>query len=381
MILPQAALAIAYASSAPWLYLLALHGRFWRSGPVLGSGRPSGGAKVAAIVPARDEAGTIAQSLASLLAQDYAGPLAIVLVDDNSSDGTGAIAARMADERLTLVAGRPLPPGWSGKLWAVHQGLASGQARSADYLLLTDADIAHAADHVSRLVAKAEADQLDLVSEMVRLNCHTPAERALVPAFVFFFQMIYPFAWVNSPRRATAGAAGGAMLVRQTALERIGGIHRIRHELIDDCALAREIKRSAGRIWLGHSETACSLRVYGGFAEIASMIARTAYVQLGRSPLMLLGCVAGMALVYLAPPLLAAGAHGAARWLGAAAWLGMGAAFQPTLRRYRQSPLWGLALPAIALFYLGATVLSALRHFAGQGGRWKSRVYPGRPPA
>lgn len=375
--------ALAFAA---WVYLLSFHGRFWSSGPVLEDLPPSGRAKVTVIVPARDEAESIRASLGSLLAQDYPGELAVELVDDNSTDGTAQIAAQIAastsaGERLTIVAGAPLPAGWSGKLWAVHQGLAQERAKTADFVLLTDADIVHAPGHVSALVAKAESDGLDLVSEMVRLHCVTAAERALIPAFVFFFQMLYPFAWVADPRKRTAGAAGGTMLVRRAVLDGIEGVSRIRGELIDDCALAGEIKRVGGRIWLGHAELAESARVYGSWRDVWEMIARTAYVQLGYSPWMLLGCMAGMGLIFCAPPLLALFAHEAARWLGVLAWAMMAAAFQPTLRRYGRSRFWGAVLPAISAFYLGATVASAVRHYAGRGGAWKNRVYPERPSA
>ncbi|MFP5208804.1 MAG: glycosyltransferase [Acidobacteriota bacterium] len=371
---------VALLSIAAWIYLIAFHGRFWRSLPVLNAGAPSGNAKLAVIVPARNEAESIRQSLASLLAQDYPAEFAIILVDDNSTDGTATIAASLdAAERLTIINGRPLPHGWSGKLWAVHQGLAHETAKAAGYVLLTDADILHAPDHISSLVARAEASGLDLVSEMVRLHCATAAERALIPAFVFFFQMLYPFHWVADPEKRTAGAAGGTMLASRAAMDRIQGVSRIRHHLIDDCALAKEIKSTGGRIWLGHSERAVSARVYLDWRDIWDMIARTAYVQLRHSPLMLLGCVAGMGSVFCAPPLLALLAHGLPRLLGLLSWLIMALAFQPTLRRYRRSPLWGIALPVISLFYLCATVASALRHYAGTGGGWKNRVYPERP--
>ena len=363
-------------SFAVWIYLIALRGRFWRSQPVLERRAPANAAQVAAIVPARNEAESIAGSLGSLLHQDYAGELTIVLIDDNSTDGTAEIASSLAGRgRLNIVRGAPLPAGWSGKLWAVHQGLAHSAAISADYLLLTDADIEHAPDHLAALVTKAESEGLDLVSEMVRLHCETAAERMLIPAFVFFFQMLYPFAWVGDPGKRTAGAAGGTMLVRRAALERIDGVSRIRGKLIDDCALAREIKRTGGRIWLGHSECAASMRVYAHWREVWQMIARTAYEQLGNSPLNLLGCIAGMSAVFLAPPLVAFFATGISQLAGLATWLMMALAFQPTLRRYRRSPLWGAALPLIALFYLAATIASAVRHYAGRGGAWKDRMY------
>jgi hopene-associated glycosyltransferase HpnB len=373
-------IVVSLLSLAIWVYLIGFHGGFWRSGPVLDAGAPSGLAKVAIIVPARNEAESIGRCLSSLLAQDYPGELAIILVDDNSTDGTGAIAASLgAGERLTIIAGEPLPQGWSGKLWAVAQGLVQKKAREADYLLLTDGDIEHRPGHVSSLVAKAEADGLEMVSEMVRLNCATLAERALIPAFVFFFQMLYPFDWVADPAKRTAGAAGGTMLVSQAAMDRIEGVSRFRGHLIDDCALAKEIKSTGGRIWLGHAERAISTRVYSGWPDVWEMIARTAYEQLRNSPLVLLGCIAGMGVLYCAPPLLAMFAHGPARLAGVASWLMMAVAFQPTLRHYRCSPLWGVALPGIAIFYLSATISSALRRHTGRGGGWKNRVYP-EPP-
>ena len=368
---------VSVLSFAAWVCLAEFRGAFWRSGPVLPAGTPVSLPSVAVVVPARDEAASIRQSLSSLLQQNYPGELSIILVDDNSTDGTAGIAASLAGpSRLTILSGQPLPPGWSGKLWAIHQGLAHPSATLADYVLLTDADILHDPLHLATLVAHAQAHSLDLVSEMVRLHCKTAAERALIPAFVFFFQMLYPFAWVADPSKALAGAAGGTMLISRAPLHRIQGVSRIRHHLIDDCALAREIKSTGGRIWLGHSEKATSMRIYSGPADIWNMIARTAYVQLQHSPLLLLGCTAGMALLYCAPPLLAFSARPLPRLFGALGWLTMAASFQPTLRRYRRSPLWGLALPAIAAFYMAATVASALRHHSGRGGGWKNRVYP-----
>lgn len=369
--------AVSLLALAAWVYLLCFRGGFWRSGPELPAAVAPAGLRVAAVVPARNEAASIRQSLGSLLAQEGAGELTVILVDDNSSDGTGALAAGLGGDGLRVVTGKPLPPGWSGKLWAVHQGLQQETARKADYVLLTDADIVHAPDHLARLLAHAEGCGFDLVSEMVTLHCATRAERALIPAFVFFFQMLYPFAWVADARKPTAGAAGGTMLVRRAALDGVQGVMGIRHRLIDDCALAGAIQSAGGRIWLGHSRRAASMRVYASWREVWEMIARTAYEQLGHSPLLLLGCMAGMGLLYAAPPLLALLAHGLPRVAGAAAWLAMAAAFQPTLRRYGRSPLWGLALPAVALFYVCATAASAARHRAGRGGGWKERVYSG----
>lgn len=370
-------LTVAILSFAAWVYLLTFHGRFWRSGPVLPRRTAEGMASVAVVVPARDEAESIQASIASLLAQDYGGRFSIIVVDDNSTDGTGELAAALeSGGKLIVLRGEPLPAGWTGKLWAVQQGLSHPVAKAAEFVLLTDADIVHGPGHLSKLVAHAEAAGLELVSEMVRLRCEAPAERGLIPAFIFFFQMLYPFAWVNDPGKRMAGAAGGTMLVSRAALDRIDGVTRIRQNLIDDCALAKEIKCSGGRIWLGHAEDAWSMRAYPHWSDVWNMIARTAYVQLGYSPLMLLGCVAGMSVIFCAPPLLAIFAHGLSQGLGLATWLMLAAALQPTLRRYRLTPLWGLALPAVALFYVGATVGSAVRHYSGRGGGWKNRVYP-----
>lgn len=374
-------LVLAALAFLVWIYLVLFHGSFWRSGPVLPEATAPGRAKVVVIVPARDEAGSIRASIGSLLRQNYAGDLSVILVDDNSTDGTAAIAAALdGQQRLTILRGAPLESGWSGKLWAVHQGLAVARSREADYILLTDADIEHAPDHIARLVFHAEKEKLELVSEMVRLRCESRAERALIPAFIFFFQMLYPFRWVADPRKKLAGGAGGTMLVARSALDRIDGVRGIRARLIDDCALAQAVKNSGGRLWLGHGERAASLRVYADGREIGAMIARTAFEQLGHSWLALAGCILGMGLLYIVPPVGAVVCHGWARWLALAAWLLMAASFQPTLRRYRRSPLWGAALPAIALFYMGATVVSALRHWRGHGGGWKNRVYP-EPPA
>ncbi len=363
---------LAVLCALVWTYLIGLHGRFWQAGPMLAPARPRLAPAVGIIVPARDEAGSIGASLASLLAQDYAGAFSVVLVDDGSRDGTGEIARRLADPRLTVVTGAARPEGWSGKLWAVAQGLA--RVGNAEVVLLTDADIVHDPRHLSTLVAQYEAIDADLVSEMVALTCDSAAERALVPAFVFFFQLLYPFARVNDAHGATAAAAGGTMLVRRRALERIGGIGTIRGALIDDVALARAIK-PGGRIWLGHSALARSVRPYPAAADIWRMVARTAYVQLRRSPVLLLATTLGMALVWLAPPGLALFGHGAARWIGAAAWLASTLSYLPTLRRFGRSPLWALALPAIAAFYMATTLASAADHHRGRGVVWKRRAY------
>lgn len=326
---------------------------------------------VTAVVPARDEAEVIARSIGSLIAQDYPGAFRIVLMDDSSSDGTGDIARGLRSSRLEVVQGKPLPAGWTGKLWAVSQGVERAGETPA-YLWLTDADIEHAPDTLRMLVTRAEAGQLALVSLMAKLRCESFAERMLVPAFVFFFQMLYPFGLVNRPK-GLGGAAGGCMLVRRESLALAGGIAAIRDALIDDCTLGALLKRQ-GRIWLGLTDRSRSIRAYRTFGSIAAMISRSAYAQLHYSPLVLAGTILGLALVYAAPPLLAVLGHGEARIAGAAAWVLMAIAFQPMLAFYRRSPLWGVALPVIAAFYAGCTLLSAWQHARGRGGMWKGRA-------
>ena len=370
------ALIIAAAALSAWLYLLIGRGLFWlareRDDRGLPAAFPVVWPSVVAVVPARNEADVATRSIGSLLAQDYPGDLRIILVDDNSDDGTGDIARALdGGGRLTVLAGAPLPIGWTGKLWAQSQGIAA--AGAPDYLWLTDADIAHAPDNLSALVARAEAGGLALTSLMAKLTVQTWPERLLIPAFVFFFDMLYPFAWVNDPNRGTAAAAGGCMLVKRQALEFAGGVAAIRGAIIDDCALGALMKRQ-GPIWLGLTERAHSLRPYAGMSEIARMVSRSAYAQLGYSPWLLLGTLAGMTLVYLAAPVLAVIADGPARWMGAAAWLAMAISFQPMLRLYRRSPLWGLALPTIGALYTVFTVQSAVAVWAGRGGMWKGRA-------
>jgi hopene-associated glycosyltransferase HpnB len=377
---------LAALALAIWLYLLLGRGGFWLSSerddgnlpPV--QARPQAWPKVAVVIPARDEAEGIGACIGSLLAQDYPGEWNIVLVDDGSSDDTAAIArqtaaAHAAEGRLAVVAGRPLPAGWTGKLWAVRQGIAAATRLSpaGDYLLLSDADIVYASDTLTRLVARAQAGGLMLTSLMVKLRCESLAERALIPAFIFFFQMLYPFAWINRPTAATAGAAGGCMLVRADILRQAGGIDLIKDALIDDCALAAVLK-THGPIWLGLTERAHSIRRYPHFGDIRRMVVRSAYAQLRYSPLLLMGVLAGMGVTYLAPPLIALFGTGSARLLSLAAWLLMALAFQPTLRFYRVSWLWGIGLPAIAFCYTLFTLDSAVQSWRGRGGLWKGRV-------
>ena len=370
-------LFLALLSAVVWLWLLLAYGAFWRSRPVLGPAKPTRFLKVAVVIPARNEADHIGETLRALLGQQFHGELRVVLVDDNSTDTTGAIGNAMAgvDTRLHVLAGAPLPPGWIGKMWAVAQGLARPEALAADFVLLTDADITHGPGHLAALLSHAEQTHCGLVSEMVRLRCETFAERATLPAFVFFFQMLYPFGWVNRTARRTAAAAGGTMLISQQALGSIDGVSRIRSALIDDVALASQVKRAGYSIWLGHGEQVVSQRRYSSLREVWEMIARTAFVQLRYSPWLLLGTCGGMLLLYAVPVACTLFAKGTVRLIAIAAWAGMALAFQPTLRRYRRSPAWGVLLPFIGFFYLGATVDSAVRFYRGQGGRWKDRTY------
>lgn len=382
-------LAIAAASLLAWVYLTFFHGRFWCADQWLGSpAAPAEWPAVTAVVPARDEAEVIERSVASLLDQDYPGRFSVVVVDDHSSDGTAELvrsleAGHPRGDRLRLETAAEMPAGWVGKMWAVATGVEAVSSADNDerYLLLTDADVVHSPANLRRLAAKAEAERLDLVSQMVLLDCGRGWERLLIPAFVYFFQKLYPFPRVNDPRARTAGAAGGCVLVRSTALEEAGGIAAIRGEIIDDCALGKLLKRR-GPIWLGLSRSERSVRPYGGLAGVWHMVARTAYAQLRYSPLLLAAIVVGLGLVYLAPPLLVLGwplhQNTFAALLGAAAWLLMALTFLPTLRLYRCSPLLAAALPVAGLLYLGMTLDSAHRHSRGRGGLWKGRLV--RPP-
>jgi hopene-associated glycosyltransferase HpnB len=378
----QFATIVAALSLLVWVFLLIGRGGFWRcrerDDRDLPAADPGSWPAVVAVIPARNEADMIPLSLPSLLQQDYPGPFSIVLVDDNSDDATFAVARSLASAtpaRLDILRGVPLAPGWTGKLWALHQGIVRAVALDAppEYLLLTDADIAYEPDALRQLVRRAEARSLVLVSLMAKLRCTSLAERALVPAFIFFFQMLYPFAWVNRPGRRTAAAAGGCMLVRRTALEAAGGIGSIRGALIDDCALGARLKVQ-GATWLGLTERVRSVRPYPAFDDIRHMVARSAYAQLRYSPLVLAGTVAGLALTYLAAPLIAILGSAPARPLAAAAWLLMALSYCPVLRFYKRSLLWAPVLPAIAAVYLGFTLDSALQHARGRGGVWKGRV-------
>ncbi|MBN3871247.1 glycosyltransferase [Nostoc sp. JL33] len=417
-------LGLMLLSLTIWLGLLCFWGQFWRTDQQLEvetlyttslQSLPA----VCAVVPARNEAELISASLRSLLLQDYPGSFNVFLVDDRSTDRTANFAEGVAHavgkpQQLHIISGETLPNGWSGKLWAVEQGIKSASLFAPDYFLLTDADIKHDPGNLRRLVAKAVQEDLDLVSVMVRLRCESFWEKLLIPAFVFFFQKLYPFRWVNNPNNATAAAAGGSILIAREALERIGGIQVIRQALIDDCALADAVKKSGGvgsrewgvgkqesrrdnhsqcpmpnapcpmpnqgRIWLGLSTLTCSLRPYDSLATIWDMVARSAYTQLNYSPLLLLGTLVGMPLIYLVPPVCvilgAVWSNWAIAFTGLLGWLLMTFAYYPTIRFYKCSPWLAFSLPAIAFLYTLMTLDSALRHWQGRGGAWKGRVYP-----
>jgi hopene-associated glycosyltransferase HpnB len=365
-----------------WLYLLAGRGGFWRAAE-RDEPAPAGQGPwpaVAAIIPARDEAKCVGETITSLLRQDYPGEFSVILVDDQSRDGTAqvardAAAALGAAHRLTVLPGRQLPAGWTGKLWAQHQGveLAGSVPRLPAYLLFTDADIVYGADVLRSLVARAQVRSYVLTSLMVKLRCKSLAERMFIPAFIFFFQMLYPFAWANDPRRATAAAAGGCMLVHREALREAGGMETIRGALIDDCALAKRLK-ARGPIWIGLTDAVSSVRAYPAISDIRRMVSRTAYAQLNYSPLLLGGTILALALTYLVPVGMAVSARGLPHVLGIMAWLLMAFAFQPTLRFYCVSRFWGLALPIIAAIYMAFTIDSAYQHVRGRGGMWKGRA-------
>jgi hopene-associated glycosyltransferase HpnB len=378
--------AAAAVPLAIWLYLLLARGHFWQPSRALGPPSSSTGAavsahvgRIVAVVPARNEAEGVGKAVISLLAQTLAPPMHVIVVDDGSTDGTAEAAVRAAEgcgagERLTVLRGAPPAAGWTGKLWAMSQGITAAAARDPDFLLLTDADIEYAPGEVARLAGKAQAEQLDLVSLMVRLSTATFAERCLIPAFVFFFLKLYPPAWIASSQSAVAGAAGGCMLIRPAALARGGGLAAIRGHIIDDCALAHAVKSGGGRIWLGLARQTRSLRVYGSFAAIGAMISRTAFNQLRHSYLLLAATLLGLLATYLAPPLLLLTRQPGLMALGGAAWLLMTVCYLPMVRFYRVSSVYALLLPAVAVFYAAATVHSAIQYAAGRGGRWKGRA-------
>jgi hopene-associated glycosyltransferase HpnB len=362
-----------------WLYCVVLRGSYWRANVTddEAPAPPSAWPDIVAVIPARNEQDSITNSVTSLLRQDYPGRFSVILVDDNSDDATATIAESLPLQTgsrvpLTVLRGEPLPDGWTGKLWALQQGIAAATLERADYLLLTDADIAYAPGMLRTLAARAASGRYALTSLMAKLRCESLAERAFIPAFVYFFQMLYPFSWVNDPRNRVAAAAGGCMLIRADALARAGGIAVIRDALIDDCSLARVMK-AQGPIWLGLTDRVRSIRVSDALSDIHTMVSRSAYAQLRYSPVLLALTLIGMAVTYWAPPLLALFGEGAARLLALAAWALMAVSFWPILRFYGLTPLWAPALPAIATGYMAFTFSSAFQHMLGRGGRWKGR--------
>ncbi|MFD6892577.1 glycosyltransferase [Streptomyces sp. NPDC059957] len=379
-------LVAACASLVVWLWLTLGQGMFWRTDARLPPRHaPARWPSVAIVVPARDEAEVLPRSLPTLLAQDYPGEAEVILVDDGSTDGTAALARRLSDARpgglpLTVLSPGEPAAGWTGKLWALRHGIAHARSGpSPDYLLLTDADIAHEPDSLRELVCAATAADLDLVSQMARLRAVSVWERLIVPAFVYFFAQLYPFRWINRPAARTAAAAGGCVLLRTEAAVRAGVPESIRQAVIDDVSLARAVQRSGGRIWLGLAERVDSVRPYASLADLWRMVSRSAYAQLRHRPALLAGTVAGLALVYLVPPaaLLAGLAAGrpAVAWAGGLAWLLMTCTYLPMLRYYRQPAVLAPLLPLTALLYLLMTVDSAVQHYRGRGAAWKGRTY------
>lgn len=386
-----------------WTYLVFARGGFWRIYPAIPPLHLPGDAsyessireravRIAVIIPARNEADVVDRVVHSLLRQNGQNAIHIFLIDDGSTDSTAQVARAAAisigqTEDLTVVRGTPLPSGWSGKLWALEQGIELARQTNPDFFLFTDADIEHAPDSLASLVAIAMSGPYDMTSFMVKLHCESAAEKLLIPAFVYFFFKLYPPAWTANSGRGTAGAAGGCILIRPAALEQAGGIAAIRQEVIDDCSLAARVKHAGGHLWLGASAATRSLRPYGSFSEIGRMISRSAFSQLRHSTLLLLLAMVGMAATYLLPPALVLsgiwggvlggqGAVSAALVVGipAAAWLLMIVSYIPVLRLYRLSPLWALALPLAGVFYVGATFHSAMKYWSGRGGQWKGRV-------
>jgi hopene-associated glycosyltransferase HpnB len=370
-----------------WIVLTFFRGAFWRlrafDDDIAPHRSPPDWPRVLCVMPARNEAETIARAVSSLARQEYPGEFRIVIVDDHSEDATSGLARTAAQEagaahRVRILHAETLQSGWTGKLWALQQGIASSQQDSPDYFWFTDADIEHAPDTLARLVSRAEQHHFDLVSLMVLLQAKTFPERLLIPPFLYFFLKLYPPRWIADTKAKTAGAAGGCILLRRTALARIGGFAAIRAEVIDDCALARAVKRSGGAIWMGLTRKSVSLRAYQTFGEIRDLIARTAFTQLKYSSSLLFGTLAGMLLTYVAPVVLAFYPQPMVWRMGLATWLLMAVTYLPTVRFYGLSPLWAPFLPVAAAFYSYATWLSAVRYWLGRGGQWKGRAQAAR---
>jgi hopene-associated glycosyltransferase HpnB len=382
-------MGIAALSLLIWLYLFFFNARFWKiwiaEADRESISAPKAWPCVVAVVPARNEAATIAQTVGALAKQDYPGGFSIFVVDDQSEDGTGDIARKAAAEtgaghRFEIRLAPPLAAGWTGKLWALQSGVDAAQAHVPDFFWFTDADVLHSPGTLRSLVSRAERDALALTSLMVLLQTQTFAERLIIPPFLYFFLMLYPPRRTADPKSKNAGAAGGCMLLRNSALVRIGGLTAIRSEIIDDCSLARAVKHSGGLIWMGLTRTSVSVRHYENFSELRDMIARTAFTQLKYSALQLVGTLAGLAFTFITPVVLALSTNPRI-WLSALlAWCLMSASFLPTVVFYRLSPIWSPFLPVAAIFYSYATFLSAIRYWLGRGGQWKGRAQaPGTP--
>jgi hopene-associated glycosyltransferase HpnB len=373
------ATSVATLTAVIWSYLAFARGGFWR----IESAKPDATEKagfsgaVVAVVPARNEAELIGPVVTSLLNQSVA--MLVIVVDDESTDGTADVARRASEkagkaDALTVIQSKPLPAGWTGKLWSMHQGVARARALNPKWLMLTDADVLHGPETAANLGLIASHGDYDLVSFMVKLRCESFAEKLLIPAFVYFFFMLYPPAWIRNSARSTAGAAGGCMLVKAETLERAGGLAAIRGALIDDCSLAGLLKLHGGRLWLGLSDQSQSLRRYETFSDVERMVSRTAFNQLKHSSLLLLGTIVGMAITYLAPPLLLFAGSRVAIFIGIAVWATMTMTYSTMVRYHRLNPAWALTLPLAAVFYQGATVHSAVKYWTGSGGTWKGRV-------
>lgn len=379
--------AVAVLVLLIWLALIFAWGGFWQvwrfDADRDSLEKPTVWPRVIAIVPARNEVATIAESVASLARQDYPGEFFVVVVDDHSDDETAGLARHAAaganaSSRVLVIPAPLLAQGWTGKLWALNAGVNAAPEESAEFFWFTDADVLHAPDTLTRLVLRAQQHRLDLTSLMVLLQSRSFPERLLIPPFLYFFLMLYPPSRIAEPSARTAGAAGGCILLRRTALERIGGLAAIRAEVIDDCALARAVKRSGGRIWMGLTRASRSLRRYETLDEIRDMIARTAFTQLRYSVLLLLGALLGLLVTFVFPVVLTLSPDPRIWPLGLLAWCLMSASFLPTVVFYGVSPVYGVTLPITSLFYAQATVLSAIRHGLGRGAQWKGRSHAGR---
>jgi hopene-associated glycosyltransferase HpnB len=371
---------IAAIPLAIWLYLAFLRGNFWRLEENSIESKPlEKWPRVVAIVPARNEAETIVRAVASLLSQDYPGEFEIIVVDDQSDDRTAALALKVAEEagaaaRVTVHSASEIPQGWTGKLWALNEGVRTSGNSSPDYFWFTDADIEHAPDTLRRLALRSEMESLDLASLMALLQAKTFPEKLLIPPFLYFFLMLYPPRWIADPQKRTAGAAGGCILLRRDAFERVGGFAAIRNEVIDDCALARAVEKTGGKIWMGLTRTSISLRKYKSFAEIRDLIARTAFTQLRYSSALLAATLISLFLTYWLPWILFFVGEDPAWLLGSTAASLMTVTFLFTVKFYGLSALWALTLPFAAAFYGYATFLSAVRYWLGHGGQWKGRA-------